>query len=75
MFLFVYLILEWPNWNPSMPMPNSHGCIHGHPEDIKMVWKILTNQLGVKVNYNVGGKLPYPYKPQGNDYDYFYFAL
>lgn len=20
----------WPDWDPSMPMPNSHGCIHGH---------------------------------------------
>jgi len=55
---------EWPNWNSSMPMPNSHGCIHGHPEDIKKVWQILVS-LGVKVRPNTDGKLPYPYAPQG----------
>ena len=56
---------EWPNWNPSMPMPNSHGCVHAHPEDIEAVWHILVDQLGVVVHNNTFGKLPYPYKPQG----------
>jgi peptidoglycan hydrolase-like protein with peptidoglycan-binding domain len=56
---------EWPNWNASMPMPNSHGCIHGHPNDIFMVWQILTTQLGVVVHNNTDGKLPYPWIPQG----------
>jgi hypothetical protein len=54
---------EWDNWNPRLPMPNSHGCIHGHPEDIKLVWQKLV-ALGVKVRPNPGGKLPYPYQPQ-----------
>lgn len=56
---------EWPNWNTTMPMPNSHGCVHAHPEDIQTVWLILTNQLGVVVHNNTFGKLPYPYVPQG----------
>jgi hypothetical protein len=55
---------EWDGWDPSKPMPNSHGCIHGHPEDIKSVWQILV-KLGVVVNKNTDGKLPYPYVPQG----------
>ena len=67
---------EWDNWNTSMPMPNSHGCVHGHPgilplklqvilvEDIKLVWKILVS-LGVEIRPNTDGKLPYPYQPQG----------
>jgi len=55
---------EWKNWDPSKPMPNSHGCIHGHPEDIKKVWKILVS-IGVRVRPNTDGKLPYPYVPQG----------
>jgi hypothetical protein len=33
---------EWPApWNTSMDMPNSDGCVHGHPEDIKRVWQLL----------------------------------
>lgn len=28
---------EWKDWKPSENMPNSHGCVHGHPEDIKDV--------------------------------------
>jgi len=55
---------EWPHWNSSMPMPNSHGCIHGHPEDINKVWKILVS-IGVQIRPNTDGKLPYPYPPQG----------
>jgi len=55
---------EWPNWNPSMPMPNSHGCVHGHPLDIKYVWDVLVS-LGIQVRENTNGKLPYPYSPQG----------
>jgi hypothetical protein len=45
-------------------MPNSHGCIHGHPDDIKAVWQLLV-ELGVVVRNNTDGALPYPYKPQG----------
>ena len=56
---------EWPDWNPSKEMPNSHGCIHCHPNAIKTIWHILTEQLGVIVHNNTFGKLPYPYIPQG----------
>eukprot|EP01119_Soliformovum_irregulare_P002265 TRINITY_DN12550_c0_g1_i1.p1 TRINITY_DN12550_c0_g1~~TRINITY_DN12550_c0_g1_i1.p1 ORF type:complete len:280 (-),score=53.21 TRINITY_DN12550_c0_g1_i1:50-889(-) len=56
---------EWPNWNTMMPMPNSHGCIHAHPQDIHTIWQILVNQLNVTVHQNTYGKLPYPYTPQG----------
>lgn len=56
---------EWQGWAPPMPMPNSHGCIHAHPDDIKAIWQILTNDLGVVVRNNTFGALPYPYKPQG----------
>eukprot|EP00033_Pygsuia_biforma_P002120 GCRY01002352.1.p1 GENE.GCRY01002352.1~~GCRY01002352.1.p1 ORF type:complete len:289 (-),score=36.12 GCRY01002352.1:147-1013(-) len=55
---------EWKDWSPEDPMPNSHGCVHGHPADIKKVWEILTG-LGVVVHKNSFGKLPYPYEPQG----------
>jgi len=55
---------EWPNWTDSQPMPNSEGCIHGHPTDIEIVWHILVS-LGVEVRQNTYGKLPYPYVPQG----------
>ncbi|KYR00421.1 hypothetical protein DLAC_03176 [Tieghemostelium lacteum] len=55
---------EWPNWNPSMPMPNSHGCIHSHPDDIYQISQILPT-LGVQMRQNTYGQLPYPYQPQG----------
>ena len=55
---------EWADWNPSLPMPNSHGCVHAHPEDIQKIWKILVG-LGVKVHENPFGQLPYPYPVQG----------
>jgi hypothetical protein len=55
---------EWQGWNPSKPMPNSHGCIHSHPDEIKQIWHILVS-MGVQVRNNTDGKLPYPYKPQG----------
>lgn len=55
---------EWENWNTSEPMPNSNGCIHAHPEDLKTIDEILI-KLGVKVRKNTNGRLPYPYQPQG----------
>lgn len=55
---------EWPDWNPSLPMPNSHGCVHAHPDDIKFVWEVLVS-IGVQVRPNTGGALPYPYPTQG----------
>jgi len=54
----------WDGWTPDKPMPNSHGCIHCHPTDIEAIWHLLVG-LGVKVNTNTFGKLPYPFKPQG----------
>jgi len=51
-------------WDSSMDMPNSSGCIHGHPEDVERIYKELVN-LGVKVNDNTYGGKNYPYKPQG----------
>lgn len=55
---------EWPNWTPSQPMPDSHGCIHAHPADIEYIWNVLVS-MGVNVRNNTGGKLPYPYVAQG----------
>jgi len=55
---------EWKGWNTTMPMPNSHGCIHAHPNDIYEVWQILIS-MGVEVRNNTFGHLPYPYEPQG----------
>jgi len=55
---------HWADWSPPMPMPNSHGCIHAYPQDIKEVWQILVS-LGVQVHNNTYGKLPYPYPTQG----------
>jgi len=55
---------EWPNWNETMAMPNSHGCVHGHPEDIDAVWQLLVS-MGVEIRKNPFGQQPYPYIPQG----------
>jgi len=51
-------------WKPNQDMPNSSGCVHGHPVDIEIVWKKLIS-IGVEVRPNTNGKQPYPYKPQG----------
>ena len=56
---------EWPDWDPSKPMPNSLGCMHCAPDDLKTLVDILTKKLGVTVNKNPFGRLPYPYEPQG----------
>lgn len=42
---------EWPGWDASQPMPNSDGCLHGHPEDIEGLWEDLV-ALGVEVRPN-----------------------
>lgn len=55
---------EWKNWDPSKPMPNSEGCIHSYPWQIKDIWQILVH-IGVEVRNNTDGKLPYPYPSQG----------
>eukprot|EP00762_Andalucia_godoyi_P002637 ANDGO_03379.mRNA.1 hypothetical protein DFA_11980 len=56
---------EWQDWDPSKPMPDSHGCLHAHPQDIYDIWQILTTKVGVQVHNNTFGKMPYPYKTQG----------
>eukprot|EP01100_Stratorugosa_tubuloviscum_P007159 TRINITY_DN29_c2_g6_i1.p1 TRINITY_DN29_c2_g6~~TRINITY_DN29_c2_g6_i1.p1 ORF type:complete len:303 (-),score=141.79 TRINITY_DN29_c2_g6_i1:54-962(-) len=55
---------EWPDWNETMPMPNSAGCIHAHPDAINQIWKELVAR-GVEIRPNPFGTLPYPFKPQG----------
>jgi peptidoglycan hydrolase-like protein with peptidoglycan-binding domain len=51
-------------WTPSEDMPNSSGCVHGHPNDIKMVYEELV-KIGVVVNPNPFSGKNYPYQPQG----------
>lgn len=51
-------------WNPSLPMPNSSGCIHAHPSSIEQIYRILV-KLGATVNPNTYSGKNYPYKPQG----------
>lgn len=51
-------------WDSSMDMPNSSGCVHGHPEDVQRVYEELV-KLGVKVHDNTYSGKNYPYKCQG----------
>jgi len=55
---------EWDNWSPPQPMPNSDGCIHTWPASCDKIWNTLVS-IGVVVNKNPYGQLPYPYRPQG----------
>ncbi|RYH32750.1 hypothetical protein EON65_00180 [archaeon] len=52
------------DWKPSKDMPNSSGCVHGHPNDVEKIANILAS-LGVKANTNTFSGKNYPYKPQG----------
>jgi hypothetical protein len=52
------------DWKPTMDMPNSSGCIHGHPEDVQRISELLQG-LGVVANENTFSGKNYPYKPQG----------
>eukprot|EP00730_Choanoeca_flexa_P016347 TRINITY_DN7699_c0_g1_i2.p1 TRINITY_DN7699_c0_g1~~TRINITY_DN7699_c0_g1_i2.p1 ORF type:complete len:297 (+),score=21.92 TRINITY_DN7699_c0_g1_i2:420-1310(+) len=54
----------WPGWRAPEPMPNSEGCMHAWPDSIDRIQQLLVEQ-GIKVRPNPGGKLPYPYRPQG----------
>ena len=47
-----------------MPMPDSAGCIHGHPTDVHKVATTLAS-LGVVANPNTFSGKNYPYKCQG----------
>lgn len=52
------------DWDPSKDMPNSSGCVHGHPADIEQIYNLLLAQ-GVVVHDNPYSGKNYPYKPQG----------
>jgi hypothetical protein len=52
-------------WAPPHPMPNSFGCVHVWPENIRSIFELLTQQLRVDIRPNTNGLLPYPYEPQG----------
>ena len=55
---------EWPGWKEGEPMPNSAGCVHTWPEDVKRVWQTATLKCGAEVRKNPFGTLPYPFKSQ-----------
>ena len=55
---------EWPGWKEGEPMPNSAGCVHTWPEDVKRVWKTATLKCGAEVRKNPFSALPYPFTPQ-----------
>lgn len=52
------------DWDNTMNMPNSAGCIHTHPEDLDKIYHLLIKQ-GVEVRENTFSGKNYPYKPQG----------
>ena len=52
------------DWNPTVDMPNSSGCVHAHPQDVERIYKLLLDQ-GVEVRENPYSGKNYPYKPQG----------
>lgn len=55
---------EWPGWVPGDDMPNSDGCLHAYPEDIKAIWTDLLS-LGVEVRPNPYSSKNYPFVTQG----------
>jgi peptidoglycan hydrolase-like protein with peptidoglycan-binding domain len=52
------------DWNETMDMPNSSGCLHAHPSDIERIASILTS-MGVVANPNPFSGKNYPYRVQG----------
>ncbi|EFA75486.1 eukaryotic translation initiation factor 2 alpha kinase [Heterostelium album PN500] len=66
---------EWAGWNPSLPMPPSHGCIHSYPQYIDEIQTILTSKLGVYIRNNTYGELPYLHQPQVYLYNNIYLKL
>ena len=54
---------KWPGWKEGEPMPNSAGCVHTWPEDVKRIWQTATS-LHAEVRKNPFSRLPYPFKPQ-----------
>jgi len=55
----------WDDWNTGLPMPNSYGCMHAHPQDQKKLVELLEKETGAIVNENPFGTKPYPFKTQG----------
>jgi len=55
---------EWPGWTENHTMPNSHGCIHVWPAEVKRIEQELL-KLGVVERKNPMTGKDYPYKPQG----------
>jgi len=54
----------WKNWNSTLPMGNSLGCLRTHPYDQKKIFMSL-KEIGVVMRQNTFGKLPYLHRPQG----------
>jgi len=52
------------DWNPSMDMANSAGCVHAHPAQVERLYSSLV-KLGVQVRPNPFSGRNYPYVPQG----------
>lgn len=55
---------ETTPWYPTLDMPNSAGCVHGHPSDVERIYTLLEG-LGVVANNNTFSGKNYPYKCQG----------
>jgi hypothetical protein len=51
-------------WSPEKPMPDSHGCVHSHPNHVERIYQALVN-IGVTINENPFSGKNYPFKPQG----------
>lgn len=56
---------ERGQWDDSMDMPNSNGCMHAHPDAIEQIWDVLVNVCGVTANDNPYNSQNYPYETQG----------
>mmetsp|Transcript_6818 Transcript_6818/g.10119 ORF Transcript_6818/g.10119 Transcript_6818/m.10119 type:complete len:309 (+) Transcript_6818:43-969(+) len=52
------------DWNPTMDMANSAGCVHAHPAQVERLFSSLV-KLGVEVRPNPFSGRNYPYVPQG----------
>jgi len=52
------------SWDPRGSMPNSHGCLHSHPESVERIQTELIAR-GVTANDNPYSGKNYPYTPQG----------
>lgn len=55
---------QWKDWNLSLPMRNSLGCLKVHPEDQRKIAMKLRS-IGILERKNTFGKLPYTPESQG----------